>query len=126
MTAKAAVKDVVHKAGAEVTGFARFQLGEGIDRGPQGDFAAEVAAVVWGLRRLVRPGALPLDPAGAVGPRPHFICSELTSAVGRIFYPPPSNSAHAPRNKRNCGLRPRRLQGQSPGLTLPDAARPQY
>jgi O-antigen biosynthesis protein WbqV len=23
-----------------------------------------------------RPGALPLDPAGAVGPRPHFICSE--------------------------------------------------
>ena len=27
-----------------LTGFARFQLGEGIDRGPQGDFAAEVAA----------------------------------------------------------------------------------
>ena len=23
-----------------------------------------------------RPGALPLDPAGAVGPRPHFICSD--------------------------------------------------
>jgi elongation factor Ts len=39
------VKDVVHKAGAKLTGFARFQLGEGIDRGPQGDFAAEVAAV---------------------------------------------------------------------------------
>jgi elongation factor Ts len=38
------VKDVVHKAGAKLTGFARFQLGEGIDRGPQGDFAAEVAA----------------------------------------------------------------------------------
>ena len=39
------VKDVVHKAGAKLTGFARFQLGEGIDRGPQGDFAADVAAV---------------------------------------------------------------------------------
>jgi len=39
------VKDAVHKAGAKLTGFARFQLGEGIDRGPQGDFAAEVAAV---------------------------------------------------------------------------------
>jgi elongation factor Ts len=39
------VKDVVQKAGAKLTGFARFQLGEGIDRGPQGDFAAEVAAV---------------------------------------------------------------------------------
>lgn len=38
------VKDVVKKAGAKLTGFARFQLGEGIDRGPQGDFAAEVAA----------------------------------------------------------------------------------
>jgi elongation factor Ts len=39
------VRAVVHKAGAKLTGFARFQLGEGIDRGPQGDFAAEVAAV---------------------------------------------------------------------------------
>jgi elongation factor Ts len=38
------VKDVVKKAGAKLTGFARFQLGEGIDKGPQGDFAAEVAA----------------------------------------------------------------------------------
>ena len=39
------VRAIVHKAGAKLTGFARFQLGEGVDRGPQGDFAAEVAAV---------------------------------------------------------------------------------
>ncbi len=38
------VREVVKKAGATLTGFARFQLGEGVDRGPQGDFAAEVAA----------------------------------------------------------------------------------
>jgi len=38
------VKAVVEKAGGKLTGFARFQLGEGVDKGPQGDFAAEVAA----------------------------------------------------------------------------------
>jgi elongation factor Ts len=38
------VRAVVKKAGATLSGFARFQLGEGVDRGPQGDFAAEVAA----------------------------------------------------------------------------------
>jgi len=38
------VKAVVAKAGGKLTGFARFQLGEGVDRGPQGAFAAEVAA----------------------------------------------------------------------------------
>ena len=38
------VRAIVKKAGATLTGFARFQLGEGVDRGPQGDFAAEVAA----------------------------------------------------------------------------------
>jgi elongation factor Ts len=37
------VKAVVQKAGAKLAGFARFQLGEGIDK-PTGDFAAEVAA----------------------------------------------------------------------------------
>jgi elongation factor Ts len=37
------VRAVVKKAGAKLTGFARFQLGEGIDR-QTGDFAAEVAA----------------------------------------------------------------------------------
>jgi elongation factor Ts len=37
------VKSVVQKAGAKLTGFARFQLGEGIDK-QVGDFAAEVAA----------------------------------------------------------------------------------
>ena len=39
------VRAVVQKAGGKLTGFQRFALGEGIDRGPQGDFAAEVAAV---------------------------------------------------------------------------------
>ncbi|HTZ71977.1 MAG TPA: translation elongation factor Ts [Acetobacteraceae bacterium] len=39
------VRAVMKKAGANLVGFARFQLGEGVDRGPQGDFAAEVAAV---------------------------------------------------------------------------------
>src|SRR5689334_24377905 len=38
------VKAVVEKAGAKLAGFARFLLGEGIDRGPGGDFAADVAA----------------------------------------------------------------------------------
>jgi elongation factor Ts len=38
------VKAVLQKAGAKLVGFARFQLGEGIDRGSSGDFAAEVAA----------------------------------------------------------------------------------
>jgi elongation factor Ts len=37
------VKDVVRKAGAELAGFVRFQLGEGIER-QVSDFAAEVAA----------------------------------------------------------------------------------
>jgi len=37
------VKAVVQKAGAKLTGFARFQLGEGIEK-QTGDFAAEVAA----------------------------------------------------------------------------------
>ncbi|CAH2599008.1 protein chain elongation factor EF-Ts [Rhodovastum atsumiense] len=37
------VRAVLKKAGAELTGFARFQLGEGIDK-QTGDFAAEVAA----------------------------------------------------------------------------------
>ena len=38
------VRAVVKKAGAELVGFQRFQLGEGIDK-EVGDFAAEVAAV---------------------------------------------------------------------------------
>jgi len=38
------VKAVVQKAGAKLTGFARFQLGEGIEK-ESSDFAAEVAAV---------------------------------------------------------------------------------
>jgi elongation factor Ts len=37
------VKVVVQKAGAKLTGFARFQLGEGIEK-PAGDFAGDVAA----------------------------------------------------------------------------------
>jgi len=38
------VRAVVKKAGAELVGFARFALGEGIDKPTGGDFAAEVAA----------------------------------------------------------------------------------
>jgi elongation factor Ts len=38
------VRAVLQKAGAQLLGFARFQLGEGIDRGPGGNFAADVAA----------------------------------------------------------------------------------
>ena len=38
------VRAVVAKAGAALAGFARFALGEGIDRPAGGDFAAEVAA----------------------------------------------------------------------------------
>jgi elongation factor Ts len=42
------VKTIVQKAGAKLTGFARFQLGEGIDK-QVGDFAAEVAAAAGGV-----------------------------------------------------------------------------
>ncbi|APH57090.1 Protein translation elongation factor Ts (EF-Ts) [Granulibacter bethesdensis] len=38
------VKAIVKNAGAKLTGFARFQLGEGVEKGPESDFAAEVAA----------------------------------------------------------------------------------
>jgi elongation factor Ts len=41
------VKAVVKKAGAKLAGFARFQLGEGIEK-QTGDFAAEVAAAAAG------------------------------------------------------------------------------
>jgi elongation factor Ts len=41
------VKAVVKKAGLDCTGFARFQLGEGIEK-QQSDFAAEVAAAASG------------------------------------------------------------------------------
>ncbi len=37
------VKAVAKKAGADITGFVRFTLGEGIEK-QTGDFAAEVAA----------------------------------------------------------------------------------
>ena len=43
------VKEVVKKAGGDLTGFARFQLGEGIEKAAS-DFAAEVAATA-GLGR---------------------------------------------------------------------------
>jgi elongation factor Ts len=36
---------VVQKAGGKLTGFARFQLGEGIDKPVGPDFASEVAKV---------------------------------------------------------------------------------
>ncbi len=39
------VRAVVSKAGGKLVGFERFTLGEGVDKAPAGDFAAEVAAV---------------------------------------------------------------------------------
>jgi elongation factor Ts len=42
------VRAVVQKAGGKLVGFARFTLGEGIDKPTGGDFAAEVAAVAGG------------------------------------------------------------------------------
>jgi elongation factor Ts len=39
------VRAVVKKAGGTLVGFDRFALGEGIEKAPPGDFAAEVAAV---------------------------------------------------------------------------------
>jgi elongation factor Ts len=39
------VRAVVQKAGGKLTGFARFQLGEGIDKPVGPDFASEVAKV---------------------------------------------------------------------------------
>jgi elongation factor Ts len=54
---KSRVKDVVKNASATVTGFARFALGEGIEK-PKEDFAAEVAATA---------GPPKPAPAGAAG-----------------------------------------------------------
>ena len=51
---KSRVKDVVKAAGASITGFERFALGEGIEK-PKEDFAAEVAATA---------GPKPTDPPG--------------------------------------------------------------
>ena len=39
------VRAVVKKAGGKLVGFDRFTLGEGVEKAPAGDFAAEVAAV---------------------------------------------------------------------------------
>jgi elongation factor Ts len=39
------VRAVVAKSGGKLIGFERFQLGEGVDKGPDDDFAAEVAKV---------------------------------------------------------------------------------
>ena len=61
---KSRVKDVVKQAGATITGFARFALGEGIEK-PKEDFAAEVAATA----AMPAPGtAIPgvPDPGGPV------------------------------------------------------------
>ena len=49
------VKAVVKKAGAQLAGFARFTLGEGIEK-ETGDFAAEVAAAA-GLSNDPQPGS---------------------------------------------------------------------
>jgi elongation factor Ts len=51
------VKAVIKKAGAELTGFVRFQLGEGIEK-QAGDFAAEVAAAA-GVPQPPPPPAAP-------------------------------------------------------------------
>jgi elongation factor Ts len=57
---KSRVKDVVKDASATVTGFARFALGEGIEK-PKEDFAAEVAATA---------GPPKPPPSGAAGEQP--------------------------------------------------------
>jgi elongation factor Ts len=56
------VKAVVQKAGAKLTGFARFQLGEGIEK-QAGDFAAEVAAAAG-----IAPPPDPAEPTPADAP----------------------------------------------------------
>jgi elongation factor Ts len=60
---KSRVKDVVKNVAAAITGFARFALGEGIEK-PKEDFAAEVAATA----APPRPG--PADGAGDQPPAP--------------------------------------------------------
>ena len=52
------VRAVVKKAGATLSGFARFQLGEGIDKPTGGDFASEVAAAAG----IVPPPESPAPP----------------------------------------------------------------
>ena len=50
LTVEAAVKAAEKDAGAPITvkAFVRFALGEGVDKGPESDFAAEVAAMTGG------------------------------------------------------------------------------
>jgi len=61
---KSRVKDVVKNASANVIGFARFALGEGIEK-PKEDFAAEVAAT-----RATPPNPAPTAGAGEQPPTP--------------------------------------------------------
>ena len=75
------------------------------------------------LFRFGRPGALPLHPAGAVGPRPHFICSETgigCEAMGRT-----QSSARlvqkTPAAQRLCQ---RRHAALGPGGRAPSSAKP--
>jgi elongation factor Ts len=61
---KSRVKDVANGASATITGFARFALGEGIEK-PKDDFAAEVAATAAPPPKPAAPGgteAPPLTP----------------------------------------------------------------
>jgi elongation factor Ts len=59
---KTRVKDVVKNAAATITGFARFALGEGIEK-PKEDFAAEVAATAATPAPVAPPGPLGNQPA---------------------------------------------------------------
>jgi hypothetical protein len=52
----------------------------------------------------LRPGALPLDPAGAVGPKPHFICSEIGIDREQVW----------PRSANDGGGTPLGVQGAKP------------
>ena len=56
------VRAVVKKAGATLSGFERFHLGEGIDKPTGGDFAAEVAAAA-GITPPAPPATPPSPPA---------------------------------------------------------------
>src|SRR5580698_4839351 len=62
-----------------------------------------------------RPGALPLDPAGAVGPRPHFICSEIgigCATAGQIHSA--ASRGLPPRSANAGGGTPSGVQGAEP------------
>ena len=91
------VKAVVQKAGAKLTGFARFQLGEGIEK-QAGDFAAEVAAASGVPQTPATPDRRRRGSFACPGRAAPLRCARPRVAGPRIpMHPPPAAASPASR-----------------------------